>query len=95
MIRAQPISRVAKRMFSLRVKLVQFPPAQSAPPIPQRELVDEEACPGYNPKNFYPAKPGEILANYYQLLVKIGRGTRSTTWLAKDISRYVPHTLVI
>lgn len=74
----------------LRTKPLQFPPAQCAPPIPQHELVDEEASPAYNPKYFYPAKPGELLANHYQLLVKIGWGTRSTTWLAKDITRYTP-----
>lgn len=63
--------------FSLRVKPAQLP-AASASPIRQSELVDEELCPAYNAKCFYPAKPGEILANYYQLLVKIGWGTRST-----------------
>ncbi|KAK9649128.1 hypothetical protein HCH54_003546 [Aspergillus fumigatus] len=84
----RPMSRMMKRMLSLRTKPLQFPPAQCAPPIPQHELVDEEASPAYNPKYFYPAKPGELLANHYQLVVKIGWGTRSTTWLAKDITRY-------
>jgi hypothetical protein len=90
MTAVQSISRMMKRTLSLRTKPLQFPPAQCAPPIPQHELVDEEASPAYNPKYFYPAKPGELLANHYQLLVKIGWGTRSTTWLAKDITRYTP-----
>ncbi|KAK9571763.1 hypothetical protein V6Z88_000140 [Aspergillus fumigatus] len=88
------MSRMMKRMLSLRTKPLQFPPAQCAPPIPQHELVDEEASPAYNPKYFYPAKPGELLANHYQLLVKIGWGTRSTTWLAKDITRWQPERFV-
>ncbi|GIK04877.1 hypothetical protein Aspvir_008975 [Aspergillus viridinutans] len=64
----------------------QLPP-DSGPPIPQQELVDEEVCPNYNSASFYPAKPGEVLANKFQLLVKIGWGSQSTVWLARDISR--------
>lgn len=79
-----------KRMlFSIRTKPVQLLPCDSLVPIPHHELVDEEICPGYNSNCFYPANPGEILANQYQLLVKIGWGTRSTVWLARDITRYV------
>ncbi|KAL3429875.1 kinase-like domain-containing protein [Aspergillus tetrazonus] len=84
MIGLRPLNRMIKRTFSLHSKPFQFP-FQFASPVPQHELIDEEACPGYNPKHVYPAKPGEILANHYQLLVKIGWGTRSTIWLAKDI----------
>ncbi|KKZ62330.1 hypothetical protein EMCG_00404 [[Emmonsia] crescens] len=75
-------------MLFLRAKPAQIPLAGFASPIPQHELVDEEVCPGYNSKYFYPAKPGEILANHYQLLVKIGWGTRSTVWLARDMTRH-------
>ncbi|PGH15528.1 CMGC/SRPK protein kinase [Helicocarpus griseus UAMH5409] len=56
--------------------------------IPQDETVDEEACPGYNPKVFYPAKPGEVLANRYQTLVKVGWGGESTTWFARNLQGY-------
>ncbi|CAP99560.1 Pc22g22720 [Penicillium rubens Wisconsin 54-1255] len=62
-------------------------PLNSGPPIPQQELVDEEVCPDYNPATFYPAKPGEVLAKKFQLIVKIGWGSQSTVWLARDISR--------
>lgn len=88
MIGMRSMNRVTKRMFFLCAKPAQLP-AGSAFLIPQHELVDEEACPGYNSKYFYPAKPGEILANHYQLLVKIGWGTRSTVWLAQDMTRHV------
>lgn len=84
------MSRATKRMlFSLRTKPVQLLHSGSPVPIPQHELVDEEICPDYNSKYFYPSKPGEILGNQYQLLVKVGWGTRSTVWLARDITRYV------
>jgi hypothetical protein len=77
-------------MFSFaRKSLWQLPP-DKGPPIPQQELVDEEVCPNYNSATFYPAKPGEVLAKRFQLLVKIGWGSQSTVWLARDISRYLP-----
>ncbi|WEW61364.1 hypothetical protein PRK78_006854 [Emydomyces testavorans] len=75
-----------RKFFSARVKPVQLRRATS--PIPQDQLIDEEACPAYNSKNYYPAEPGEVLANRYQMLVKIGWGTRSTVWLARDMTRY-------
>jgi hypothetical protein len=88
MIGLRSLNRTITRTFSLHAKPVRLPPSQLASPVPQHELGDEEACPAYNPKYVYPAKPGEILANHYQLLVKIGWGTRSTIWLAKDIKRW-------
>ncbi|KAL4998792.1 kinase-like domain-containing protein [Aspergillus recurvatus] len=91
MVGLRSFNCMIKRTFSLHAKPVQFPPSQFASPIPQHELIDEETYPAYNPKYVYPAKPGEILANHYQLLVKIGWGTRSTTWLAKDIKRFLWH----
>lgn len=77
-------------MFSFAQKSLWQLPPNSGPPIPQQELVDEEVCPNYNSAAFYPAKPGEVLAKKFQLLVKIGWGSQSTVWLARDISRYLP-----
>ena len=79
-----------RTMFSFAKKSLWQLPPNSGPPIPQRELVDEEVCPDYNSATFYPAKPGEVLAKKFQLLVKIGWGSQSTVWLARDISRYLP-----
>ncbi|KAI0809836.1 hypothetical protein GGR55DRAFT_141679 [Xylaria sp. FL0064] len=55
--------------------------------IPSDVLVDEEIVPGYKPEHFYPANPGDILDNRYELKAKIGWGSSSTVWLAHDISR--------
>ena len=76
-------------MFSFTKKSPWQLSPNSRPPIPQQELVDEEVCPDYNSASFYPAKPGEVLAKNYQLLAKIGWGSQSTVWLARDISRYL------
>ncbi|RAK95101.1 putative serine/threonine-protein kinase [Aspergillus ibericus CBS 121593] len=75
-------------MFSFAQKSLWQLPSDSGPPIPQQELVDEEICPDYDPANCYPAKPGEVLAEKFQLLTKIGWGSQSTVWLARDISRF-------
>lgn len=83
------MNQLARRtIFSFARKPIWHLPSSSAVPIPQHELVDEEICPEYNARYFYSAKPGDILACHYQLLVKIGWGTRSTVWLARDITRY-------
>ncbi|KAF4227638.1 hypothetical protein CNMCM6805_002775 [Aspergillus fumigatiaffinis] len=55
------------------------------PPLPPSILVDEEISPVYDFKYFYPAKPGEVLADRYQTLVKVGWGVSSTVWLARDL----------
>ncbi|KAJ6086034.1 hypothetical protein N7486_010315 [Penicillium sp. IBT 16267x] len=75
------------KTFSFARKRIWCLPPVSRPPIPQHELVDEEICPGYEPSHFYRANPGDVLASHYQLLVKIGWGTRSTVSLARDITR--------
>lgn len=79
-----------RTMFSFAKKSPWQLPPNTGPPIPQHELVDEKLCPDYNSAIFYPAKPGEVLAKKFQLLVKIGWGSQSTVWLARDVSRYVP-----
>lgn len=57
----------------------------SGPLLSPGILVDEEISPVYDSKYFYPAKPGEVLADRYQTLVKVGWGVSSTVWLARDL----------
>lgn len=83
-------SRVTKRTFiSLRTKPLHLPPTDPTFAIPSHAVVDEERWPNYKPKDYYTARPGETLANNYQLLAKVGWGTSSTVWLARDIRRHV------
>lgn len=73
-----------RRPFSpLRKKPITVPPPVRL--SSNEESIDEEICPGYNSKKFYPARPGEILDNRYQILVKVGWGVSSTTWFARDM----------
>ncbi|OOF97048.1 hypothetical protein ASPCADRAFT_514091 [Aspergillus carbonarius ITEM 5010] len=76
-----------RTIFSFTRKSPWQIPPNSGPPLPQQELVDEEVCPDYNPATFYPAVPGEVLAKKFQLHTKIGWGSQSTVWLARNISR--------
>lgn len=62
-----------------------FPMHSSGPLLSPGILVDEEISPVYDSKYFYPAKPGEVLADRYQTLVKVGWGVSSTVWLARDL----------
>ena len=64
-----------------------FPMPSPGPSLPPGILVDEEISPAYDSKYFYPAKPGEVLADCYQILVKVGWGVSSTVWLARDLQR--------
>lgn len=83
-----PFRHIPKRtFFTLRTKPLTLP--HPGPPTLQNERVDEERLFLYNSKSFYPVKPGEILGDKYQALVKLGWGTTSTVWLAKDVNRFV------
>ena len=64
--------------------------ASRAPAIlPSDVLLEEEKIPGYDPKQFYPVNPGDLFHNRYKMLAKVGWGTSSTVWLARDTQRYV------
>lgn len=53
-----------------------------------KTLLEEESNPDYDPRRFYPARVGEIIQKY-KIVSKLGWGTNSTVWLAKDVSRFV------
>ncbi|KAJ5205702.1 hypothetical protein N7491_003671 [Penicillium cf. griseofulvum] len=71
-----------------------FPMPSPGPPLPPGILIDEEISPVYDSKHFYPAKPGEVLADRYQTLVKVGWGVSSTVWLARDLYIENPESVV-
>ncbi|KAL4923708.1 putative protein kinase [Aspergillus undulatus] len=77
------LSRVAPPLL----RKTPFPIPKPGPFLPATEQVDEEIIPGYKSKDFYPAKPGEVLADRYQTIVKVGWGGSSTVWFARDLHR--------
>ncbi|KAE8334949.1 hypothetical protein BDV24DRAFT_171751 [Aspergillus arachidicola] len=56
--------------------------------LPTTDLVEEVHTPHYKPQHFYPVRLYEILNNRYQIAAKIGWGTSSTVWLARDLHQW-------
>lgn len=63
--------------------------AALAPKLDIQEPVEEEKTPYYSPARFYPARLGEVLNGRYQLATKLGHGSNSTVWLARDLNQFV------
>jgi serine/threonine-protein kinase SRPK3 len=49
------------------------------------QLIEEEEIPDYRADRFYPMLLGEVFEGRYQALAKLGFGSSSTTWLARDL----------
>ncbi|KFA77297.1 hypothetical protein S40288_01269 [Stachybotrys chartarum IBT 40288] len=63
----------------------------SAAPVPQLDPlqpIEEEKTPYYSPNRFYPAKLGQVLNDRYQIATKLGFGSNSTVWLARDLHQW-------
>ncbi|KAI1421743.1 kinase-like protein [Xylaria sp. FL1777] len=55
------------------------------------ELIDpatkfeEETLPFYQKEEYYPMQIGQVVHDHYQVVAKLGFGTTSTVWLARDL----------
>lgn len=56
--------------------------------LPSDIPIEEELVLGYDPRHFYPVNPGDIFHNRYEMTAKLGCGSCSTVWLARDTQRY-------
>lgn len=74
-------------------RIIQSVPCKPSPLparlLPTADLVEEEHTPHYKSQHFYPVRLYEILNSRYQIAAKIGWGTSSTVWLARDLHQYV------
>ena len=52
--------------------------------IPPDQLIEEEQLPFYRHHDYYPMRIGELVAERYQVVAKLGFGTSSTVWLCRD-----------
>ncbi|KAH7268816.1 kinase-like domain-containing protein [Fusarium solani] len=59
--------------------------------IDQSQKVEEEELPDYVADRFYPVRLGRVFHGRYKTIAKLGFGSSSTIWLARDLSdhRYV------
>ncbi|KAL9945820.1 hypothetical protein ACHAO5_004487 [Verticillium nonalfalfae] len=53
--------------------------------IDRAEKVEEEKLPFYKREVYYPMKIGQVIHDYYQVVAKLGYGSSSTVWLARDL----------
>ncbi|KAF8903368.1 kinase-like domain-containing protein [Gymnopilus junonius] len=59
-------------------------PVKSSQQLVHNIPIEEELLPDYQFQHFYPVKLGQVLDGAYEVVVKIGYGSSSTVWLAKD-----------
>lgn len=60
-------------------------PTSSFSLIDQGQKVEEEELPDYIADRFYPVRLGEVFQGRYQTIAKLGFGSSSTIWLARDL----------
>lgn len=49
------------------------------------QKIEEETIPDYIAPRYYPVRLGEVFQDRYQIVGKLGYGTTSTVWLARDL----------
>lgn len=47
--------------------------------------IEEETLPDYIASQYYPTRIGEVINDRYQVIGKLGFGSTSTAWLARDM----------
>ncbi|KFY17156.1 hypothetical protein V492_00864 [Pseudogymnoascus sp. VKM F-4246] len=59
--------------------------------VPEYHKIEEETIPDYVASQYYPTRIGEVIKDRYQVVGKLGFGSTSTAWLARDMNyrRYV------
>lgn len=53
--------------------------------IPESHKFEEETLPDYTAAQYYPTLIGEVIKDQYQVIGKLGFGSTSTAWLARDM----------
>ncbi|KAL0944864.1 protein kinase [Colletotrichum truncatum] len=51
----------------------------------EKVRLEEEMFSWYNPDKWYPVKIGQVFESRYQVLLKLGFGSASTSWLCRDL----------
>ncbi|KAF9880111.1 alpha-n-arabinofuranosidase a [Colletotrichum karsti] len=57
--------------------------------------LEEETFSWYDPDKWYPVRIGEVFESRYQVLLKLGFGSASTSWLCRDLREHSYATLKV
>jgi serine/threonine-protein kinase SRPK3 len=60
-------------------------PTSGVEVIKPSQILEEERYREFKKGHYYPVTIGEVLVSKYQILGKLGFGTTSTVWLARDL----------
>ena len=98
LIRQTPLSSKVPSLFGVLHRAFSRPPSPphafastNVPILDGGVPLEEERFPWYQPELFYPARIGEVLAERYQIVGKLGYGGYSTVWLSRDLKlRFIP-----
>ncbi|KAL7919199.1 kinase-like protein [Trichoderma austrokoningii] len=77
-----PASKLSSRNMALQPR--QFP-STGFERIGPGDTIEEETLPDYIRDEYYPVRIGDVFENRYQVVSKLGYGTTSTVWLARDL----------
>lgn len=81
-------SRLASRAFAT-LRVAPSPVTCNSPTILPPDIpIEEELNPDYNPEHFLSVNPGDRFHNRYETIAKLGWGSCSTVWLARDLHWY-------
>jgi len=76
--------RARKALFKTPSLPLEFP-AAGFQLIPEARVLEEEGLEAFRTGNYYPVTVGDIYDSKYQVLGKLGYGTTSTVWLARNL----------
>lgn len=63
---------------------INMSPVEKAPPFLYQPIEGVERLDRYQPGGYYPALIGDMFKDRYRIVHKLGHGTYSTVWLARD-----------
>ena len=79
------MGRWARNAFTRSASPRRIFPNNGFKAISDVERMEEENWDWYKPDLFYPVHIGEVFQSRYQVLGKLGYGSRSTAWLCRDL----------
>jgi hypothetical protein len=74
-----------RRLFSQTNKARTLQEGDDFLRLPEDREFEEERYSGYEPHRYYPVHLGQTFASRYRVVAKLGYGTTSTVWLARDL----------